>query len=212
MDEKTVVPLLRHGEVENPEGILYGRLPGYHLSEDGVLMAKAVAKWLAGRDVTKLYSSPMERAQETAAPVAETFNLSVVIDDRLTEAANSFEGARFGLGASSLNRPATWVLLRNPFRPSWGEPYEDIAVRMLAVAAAARQAARGHEAVCVSHQLPIWIARRRVEGGRLWHHPAKRQCALASLTSFTYVGDRLVSVTYREPAAHLNRRPSVPGA
>jgi broad specificity phosphatase PhoE len=212
MDEKTVVHLLRHGEVENPKGILYGRLPGYHLSEDGVLMAKAVAKWLAGRDVTKVYSSPMERAQETASPVAETFNLSVVIDDRLTEAANSFEGARFGLGASALNRPATWVLLRNPFRPSWGEPYEDIAVRMLAVAAAARQAARGHEAVCVSHQLPIWIARRRAEGGRLWHHPAKRQCSLASLTSFTYAGDRLVSVTYREPAAHLNRRPSVPGA
>jgi broad specificity phosphatase PhoE len=212
MTEKTVVHLLRHGEVENPKGILYGRLPGYHLSEDGVLMAKAVAAWLTGRDVTALFSSPMERARETAEPIAAAFDLTVTTDDRLIEAANDFEGARFGLGTSRLNRPATWVLLRNPFRPSWGEPYHDIARRMLAVATAAREIARGHEAVCVSHQLPIWIARRRVEGGRLWHHPGRRQCALASLTSFNYVGDRLVSVSYREPAAHLNRRPSVPGA
>lgn len=212
MSEKTVVHLLRHGEVYNPKGVLYGRLPGYHLSEDGVLMAKAVAKWLAGHDVTALYSSPLERAQETAAPIAEAFGLPVTIDERLVEAANSFEGVKFGLGASALGRPSTWVLLRNPFRPSWGEPYTELAARMLAAAAAARDAARGHEAVCVSHQLPIWVARRKVEGGRLWHHPARRQCSLASLTSFTYSGDRIVSVSYHEPAAHLNRRPSVPGA
>ncbi|HZB28600.1 MAG TPA: histidine phosphatase family protein [Streptosporangiaceae bacterium] len=223
MDDTTVVHLLRHGEVENPEGVLYGRLLGYHLSEDGALMAKAVAKWLTGRDVTALFSSPLERAQETAAPIAETFGLTVITDDRLMEAANNFEGARyqlerarFGLGAPALNRPSTWVLLRNPFRPSWGEPYQRIAARMLAAATAAREAARGHEAVCVSHQLPIWVARRKVEGVRLWHHPARRQCALASLTSFTYEGDRLVSVSYREPAVSiqgdLNRRPSVPGA
>jgi broad specificity phosphatase PhoE len=212
MSEKTVVHLLRHGEVYNPKGILYGRLPGYHLSEDGVLMAKAVAKWLSGRDVAALYSSPLERAQETAAPIAETFGLPVTTDERLIEATNSFEGVKFGLGVSALNRPSAWVMLRNPFRPSWGEPYHEIAARMLAVAATARDAARGHEAVCVSHQLPIWTARRKAEGGRLWHHPARRQCALASLTSFTYVGDRLVALSYREPAAHLIRRPSVPGA
>jgi broad specificity phosphatase PhoE len=212
MSETTVVHLLRHGEVDNPEGILYGRLPGYHLSEDGVLMAKAAAKWLAGRDVTALFCSPMERARETAAPVAETLGLQVTIDDRLTEATNRFEGARFGIGTAALHRPSTMVLLRNPFRPSWGEPYEEQAARMLAAAAAARDAARGHEAVCVSHQLPIWVARREVEGRRLWHHPTRRQCALASLTSFTYEGDDIVAVTYRQPAAHLIRRPSVPGA
>jgi broad specificity phosphatase PhoE len=216
MAEKTVVHLLRHGEVENPEGILYGRLPGYHLSEDGVLMAKAVAEWLTGRDVMALFSSPMERAQETAAPIAETFGLTVITDDRLIEAANDFEGARFrlegtrfGLGAPALNRPATWVLLRNPFRPSWGEPYRHIAVRMLAAAGAAREAARGHEAVCVSHQVPIWVARRKVEGVRLWHHPGRRQCALASLTSFTYEEDRLVSVSYRELSPEQRRRQAV---
>jgi broad specificity phosphatase PhoE len=212
MSEMTVVHLLRHGAVHNPEGVLYGRLPGYHLSEDGVLMAKAAAKWFAGRDVTALFCSPMERAQETAAPLAEIFDLPVTIDDRLIEAANSFEGSRFGHGAASLKRPANWLLVRNPFRPSWGEPYTEIAARMLTAVAAARDAARGHEVVCVSHQLPIWIARRKVQGDYLWHHPARRQCALASVTSVTYDGDRIVSVSYAEPAAHLIRRPGIPGA
>jgi broad specificity phosphatase PhoE len=212
--------VLRHGEVHNPGKVLYGRLPGYRLSTAGEAMAVAAAEWFGGHDITHLVSSPLERAQQTAAPLAKQLGMEVAIDERLIEAANSFEGGKFGLegarfrrlGTSFLNRPATWVLLRNPFRPSWGEPYEDIAVRMLAAAAAAREAVRGHEAVCVSHQLPIWIARRRAEGGRLWHHPARRRCALASLTSFTYVGERLVSVSYHEPAAHLYRRPSVPGA
>lgn len=212
MSEKTVVHLLRHGEVHNPQGVLYGRLPGYHLSEDGVLMAKAAAKWLAGRDVTALFSSPMERARETAEPLSETFGLPVTVDDRLIEAGNEFEGRTFGVGAGSLRRPANWRYLCNPFRPSWGEPYEEIAARVLAAAATARDAARGHEAVCVSHQLPIWIARRKAEHRRLWHHPGYRQCGLASVTSLTYEDDRLIDVAYAEPAAGLARRPSVPGA
>jgi broad specificity phosphatase PhoE len=209
---KTIVHLLRHGEVHNPQGILYGRLPGYHLSEDGRLMAEAVAKWLAGRDVTVLRSSPMERAQETAQPIAEAFGLPVTTDERLIEAANHFEGLAFGVGDGSLRRPEHWRYLWNPFRPSWGERYEDIARRMLAAMAEAREAALGHEAVCVSHQLPIWVTRRKIEGRRLWHNPARRECALASVTSVTYDDGRIVKVDYAEPAGGLSRRPSVPGA
>ena len=209
---KTIVHLLRHGEVHNPEGVLYGRLPGYHLSDDGRLMAKAAAKWFDGRDVTALVSSPMERAQETAEPLAEALELPVTIDERLIEAANHFEGRTFGVGGGSLRRPEHWPFLWNPFRPSWGEPYERIAHRMLAAMADARDAARGREAVCVGHQLPIWVTRRRVEGRRLWHNPARRQCALASVTSFTYDDDRIVRVDYAEPAGPMSRRPRVPGA
>ncbi|HEV7930990.1 MAG TPA: histidine phosphatase family protein [Actinomadura sp.] len=212
MSEKTIVHLLRHGEVHNPEGVLYGRLPGYHLSEDGVLMAEAAAKWFSGRDVTALFSSPMERARQTSEPLAETFELPVTVEDRLIEAANHFEGMTFGVGPGSLRRPANWSRLYNPFRPSWGESYEEIAARMLAAMAVARDAARGHEAVCVSHQLPIWIARRKAEQRKLWHHPTRRECGLASVTSFTYDGGRLVAVSYAEPAAALVRRPTVPGA
>ncbi|MGI8328429.1 histidine phosphatase family protein [Actinomadura scrupuli] len=212
MTQKTIVHLLRHGEVHNPLGVLYGRLPDYHLSENGVLMAKAATKWFSGRDVTALFSSPMERAQETAAPLAEAFGLEVSIVEGLIEAANRFEGMRFGQGEASLKNPATWPLLRNPFRPSWGEPYDELARRMLAAAATARDAARGHEAVCVSHQLPIWIARRAAERKRLWHNPSHRQCGLASVTSLVYEGDEIVRVDYAEPAAALISGPVVPGA
>ena len=84
--------------------------------------------------------------------------------------------------------------------PSWGEPYRQIASRMLAAAWAARDAAEGHEAVCVSHQLPIWTLRRLVERKPLSHVPTQRQCGLASLTSITFDGDRVLRVVYSEPA------------
>lgn len=201
--ERTVVHLLRHGEVYNPNGILYGRLPGFHLSNVGRAMAQRVAKTLADRDITAVVASPLERAQETAEPTASALQLEIVTDVRVIEAANSFEGRKFGPGDGSLRRPETWKYLYNPFRPSWGEPYRDIAVRMLAAMHDARQAALGHEALVVSHQLPVWMARSYVEGRRLWHDPRARQCSLASLTTFTYDGDRVVSVAYSEPAADL---------
>jgi broad specificity phosphatase PhoE len=211
MSETTTVHVLRHGEVHNPGGVLYGRLPGYHLSDLGRAMAVRVAEHLAGEDVVHLVSSPLERARETAAPAADAFGLPVAVDDRLIEAGNVFQGKTFGVGDGSLTRPAHWVHLRNPFRPSWGEPYVEIAARMLAAITAARDAARGHEALCVSHQLPIWTARSMATGRRLWHDPRKRQCALASLTSFTYLGDDLVSVSYVEPARDLLPAPAATG-
>ncbi len=206
----TVLHLLRHGEVYNPGGVLYGRLPDFHLSEEGRLMAKAAAGFLAGRDVVLLQSSPLDRARETAAPLAAQFGLEVSIDDRLIEPTNVFEGTTVGVGPGALRNPANWRHLYNPFRPSWGEPYREVAARMLAAMAAAVRAARGHEAVLVSHQLPIWIARRAAEGRPLWHHPAHRQCALASVTSFSYTGDRITGVSYAEPAGH--GPPQTPGA
>jgi broad specificity phosphatase PhoE len=202
-EERTVVHLLRHGQVKNPDGVLYGRLPGFHLSALGVAMAERAAKTLGNRDIVHLVASPLERAQETAAPLAELLGLQVSTDVRVIEAANCFEGRKFGPGDGALRRPETWKYLYNPFLPSWGEPYRDIAIRMLAAMHDAREAALGHEAVVVSHQLPVWIARCYVEGRRLWHDPRSRQCSLASLTTFTYAGDRVVSVAYSEPAADL---------
>ncbi|MEV7424761.1 MULTISPECIES: histidine phosphatase family protein [unclassified Streptomyces] len=210
--EMTVVHLMRHGEVHNPEGVLYGRRPDFHLSELGVRMADRVAEHLAGRDITHVVASPLERAQETAAPLAKTHGLTIETDDRLIEAANVFEGKTFGVGDGALRQPANWKYLTNPFRPSWGEPYIDQVVRMMGALTAARDAARGHEAVCVSHQLPIWIVRSFVERRRLWHDPRRRQCSLASLTSFTYRGNKIVSVGYSEPARDLVPAHLLPGA
>jgi broad specificity phosphatase PhoE len=200
---RTVVHLLRHGEVHNPERILYGKLPGYRLTELGRRMMIAAAESLAGRDVTHLVASPLIRAQQSAEPFADRFRLPVHTDQRLVEGDNVFEGRRFGVGDGALRHPRTWWVLRNPFRPSWSEPYAAIAGRMLAALHAARAAAAGHEVVCVSHQLPIWTLRRQLEGRRLWHDPRRRQCALASVTSFRFDRDELVEIEYAEPAAHL---------
>jgi broad specificity phosphatase PhoE len=202
-EELTVVHVMRHGEVHNPGGVLYGRSPGYHLSELGREMADRVAEHLSGRDIRYVAASPLERAQETAAPVAASHGLEVATDERLIEAANVFQGKTFGVGDGALRRPSNWKYLVNPFKPSWGEPYVDQVVRMTAALDAARDAARGHEAVCVSHQLPIWVMRSFAEHRRLWHDPRRRQCTLASVTSFTYQGDRIVSVGYSEPALDL---------
>ena len=76
----------------------------------------------------------------------------------------------------------------------------------LAVRDAAAEA-QGHEAVVVSHQLPIWMARCDAEGRRLAHDPRKRECRLASVTSFTLVDGRVVAVDYAEPAAALYAGP-----
>jgi broad specificity phosphatase PhoE len=205
VSEQTIVHLVRHGEVHNPAGVLYGRLPGFRLSDAGEHMATVAAAALAGRDVRVVRSSPLDRAVQTAEPIAAQFGLPVEVDERLIESANVFEGKTFGVGDGALRRPANWRHVLNPFRPSWGEPYAEVATRVLAACADARAAAAGAEAVLVSHQLPIWVARRAAEGRRLWHRPDRRECALASITSFVYEGERIVRVDYAEPAGALGR-------
>lgn len=199
-DRRDVVHLVRHGEVYNPDRVLYGRLPGFHLSERGVEQAKQTAAFLAERDIAFIVSSPLERAQQTAQPLAAELGLAVATDERLIEADNHLQGKQVAGGRGLFTDPTNWKYFRNPVRPSWGEPYADIAARVLLAARTARDAADGHEAVCVSHQLPIWVARRYVEGQRLFHDPRKRQCALASVTSFTFINDVVVRVDYAEPA------------
>ena len=202
---RTTVHLVRHGEVYNPTGVLYGRLPDFHLSELGQQMAERVGQYFADsdHDVTRLIASPLDRAQETAAPTATMLGLDVHTDERVIEAGNSFEGKVFGVGDGALRHPSAWWMVRNPWKPSWGEPYTVIADRMLAAITDARTAVEGHEAVIVSHQLPVWIARLTAERRRYFHDPRQRQCSLASLTSFTFEGDAIVSVAYNEPAGDL---------
>ncbi|EIE97300.1 histidine phosphatase family protein [Saccharomonospora glauca] len=207
---RTIVHLLRHGEVHNPEGVLYGRMPGYRLSERGRRQALLVAEALASHRITYVVASPLERAQETAAPAAAAHRLDVATDERLIEAVNQFEGLKVSVGDGALRQPKHWPKLRNPLLPSWGEPYLEIAHRMLGAVHAARAAAEGHEALCVSHQLPIWTLRRFLEGKRLWHDPRRRQCSLASLTSFVFDDEQLVDIVYSEPAGSTD--PRVTGA
>ena len=200
----STVHVVRHGEVHNPESILYGRQPGWRLSERGEAMAEAVAKWTSELSLGAIHSSPLERAQQTASPIAKSHGLEITTDDRLIEAANIFEGKAFGVGDGVLRRPGAWRHLWNPWRPSWGEPYKEQVARMSAAVEAARKAAAGKDALVVSHQLPIWILRSSVEGRPFLHDPRKRECSLASVTSLHFdASGKIVGLSYSEPASHL---------
>jgi len=197
--------LVRHGEVFNPDGILYGTLPGFGLSALGVRMAGAAANDLVsrGRRVTALFSSPLQRTRESAAPVAAALELSVFLDERIVEPWNRFEGKRLRGSGGALRDPRNWFSLRNPFEPSWGEPYTHIASRILAAMTDAWDSVDDGDVVLLSHQLPIWTAHRAVAGARLFHDPRSRRCALSSITSFDRVGNMFREVGYFDPTEGL---------
>lgn len=201
----TRVHLMRHGQVHNPEGILYGRLPGYGLSELGHEMARRMGEFWAEKPLTHLRVSPLQRARETLAPTAERFPaLEVTVDERVIEADNKFEGMVFGKDNKALRDVRMLRHVLNPLKPSWGEPYVDIAARMQeAIKDAATAAGDGGEALIVSHQQAIWIARLDAEGRRLAHDPRRRECTLASVTTLTVDHGRVTHVAYQEPVADL---------
>ena len=178
----TIVHLVRHGEVYNPEKILYGRIPGYHLSSRGHSMAARTAEAFRGHDVTYLAASPLQRTQETAQPISKVTGLDVEIDKSVIESGNRFEGLRTKGWNSQLWNPQRWPLLRNPMQPSWGEPFEEIAAR---------------------HQLPIVMVQRTALGKRLAHAPWDRECDLASVTSLVFQDDQLIDIFYSSPAQDI---------
>ncbi|MCU1437572.1 MAG: phosphoglycerate mutase [Naasia sp.] len=194
---------MRHGEVHNPARILYGRLPGYGLSALGHRMAESAATALADRPVARLIASPLQRTQESAAPIAATFGLPVETDERVIEPFNRFEGTRVSFGPRMLSNPEAWPWMSNPFRPSWGEPYVQIAARMLAAIADAYESVDDGEVVLVSHQLPIWMVHRSLAGERLYHDPRRRRCDLSSITTVMRRGERFVETAYANPAGPL---------
>ncbi|MBE6483431.1 MAG: histidine phosphatase family protein [Actinomycetaceae bacterium] len=203
MTELTVVHMVRHAEVDNPTGVLYGRREGYHLTSLGRNMAGELAGYFAGRDVRAIISSPLERAYETAEPTAKQLGLPILSDERLIEAGNRFEGVNVNRNRMILAHPRYWSWYRNPFTPSWGEPYTDIVDRFSGAIRHALTLAEGGEAILVSHQLPIWTMRSFVERRSLAHDPRRRECALCSVTSLSFVGRQLISVGYVEPVAAL---------
>ena len=206
MSSTSVVHIVRHGHVHNPGDVLYGRLPGFGLSELGFQMAAVLGEHFANQDLVHLVSSPLQRALETMDPIAAKYPaLTIHVEERVIEAENVFEGRVFGKRYELLFRPSSWPALRNPLRPSWGEPYQEIAARMhAAIRDAHTQATKiGGDAVIVSHELPIWIARRLAEGKGFVHDPRCRHTRLASVTSFSFDAGKLVCRGYSEPAAAL---------
>jgi broad specificity phosphatase PhoE len=205
------VHLVRHGEVFNPDRVLYGRLPNFGLSERGALMAEAAAAYLVAlnRPIAALICSPLQRTQESAAPVARLLGLTPLIDERIIEPTNVFEGKRMRGPDSALRDPANWKYLRNPWRPSWGEPYRSIASRMLAAMTDAVNSTEAGDIVMVSHQLPIMTVHRALANKSFMNDPRRRRCALSSITTCewrdeTFTERGFVEVGYADPAAPLS--------
>jgi broad specificity phosphatase PhoE len=196
---------VRHGEVFNPERVLYGRLPGFTLSDLGRQMAEAAAADLVdrGRPVARVIASPLQRTQESAAPILASFGLPIHLDERLIEPVNRFEGKRMRGPGGALRDPRNWPSLINPARPSWGEPFKSISARMLAAIDDAFHSVDGGDVVLVSHQLPIWMVHRALAGERLAHDPRKRRCDLSSITTLALQYNVPDEVGYSSPAAAL---------
>ena len=205
--------MVRHGEVDNPNGVLYGRLPNFALTTLGRQMAEASASELASSkaNITRLFSSPLLRTLQSARPISEELNLSVSTENQIIEPTNIFEGKKVGLATVSAN-PAYLLKLYNPFQPSWGEPYKQIVSRMTEALRRAWDQTPGGEIVMVSHQLPIWSLHLAASGKPLWHDPRSRRCDLSSITSFEFRNNKLVEVDYRDPAKSLRTKAVDSGA
>lgn len=154
-----------------------------------------------GRRISRIVSSPLERAQESASPISAAFGLPVELSDGLIEASSRLEGGQFSMSLAILAKPQAWRYLVNPLRPSWGEAFSDVADRMTTEMSAALDSADGGDVVMVSHQLPIWMAHRVAVGKPLFHDPRKRRCALSSITTFERRGNRMVEIGYTDPVA-----------
>jgi broad specificity phosphatase PhoE len=192
---------VRHGEVHNPRRVLYGRLPEYRLSVAGRRMACEAAEYVhgLGRPITALVASPLQRTQESAEPFTALFGIEPVLDERVIEPTNVFEGRRM---RRALLNPLNWRHLRRPEVPSWGEPYAQVIARMESAMADVHERTETGDAVIVSHQLPIWVTHLAIAGQPPKHDPRRRRCALSSVTSFERRDGRWVEVGYAEPAQH----------
>lgn len=146
---KTTIYLVRHGEVHNPTGIIYGRLPGFGLSQKGQDQVAAAASALAAlAPFDVLYSSPLQRAQESAAILAAKLSMPVQVDDRLAETdIGGYQGRPFA------DLPSPYVTEEGV------EGIEAAASMRDRLMAWAQDAAQTHRRiVAVSHRDPIAVA------------------------------------------------------
>jgi broad specificity phosphatase PhoE len=191
-----VVHLVRHGEVHNPDSIRYGQLAGFRLSSRGQSQARAAAAHLRSLRPAMIASSPLERAVETAEIIERELALGkLVTDRRLIESKTEFDG----LPKLAVLWPQMWPRFRDPFTPSWGEPFTSIASRMRAAIDDVRAAHAGSSIVLVSHQAPIWVTRQSYTSiGPPWL--SRMRCRHASITSLHFVDGRFDRSTYWAPS------------
>jgi broad specificity phosphatase PhoE len=150
---KTIIYLVRHGEVHNPDKIFYGRIPGFMLSETGRKQARDLGKFLSGKKISAIYSSPLERTRETASFIASFHDVPVLYDERLLEVHSLTQGRL--ITELALER---WDFYQPKFTKSGGETLRDVWKRMDRFFREAVKKHKGQEIVVVSHGDPVMIS------------------------------------------------------
>ena len=189
---------VRHGQVFNPDGVIYERIEGFGLSEMGWKIATIAAEKSEQMNVSRVISSPLQRARESVKPWLDNTGHDLEVDPRVIENWNRLKGLRPGV-RSLAKKP--WLLRHfvNPKKPSWSEPYVEIQARMLDAAREIWDSTESGDVVIVSHQLPIVMLQRTAQGLPLAHDPRKRECELSSISSFRFDENKLEQVGYSVP-------------
>lgn len=163
------VHLVRHGEVSNPDNVVYDSLPGFGLSAFGTLQAKAVSRFLGSQPIIAVWSSPLQRALETAAPIAERCGVPVSVEPDLTEwtLLSRWAGCRWD-DLEDVHAGELPAYLDHPVSlPFADESLEALAQRMTQAISSINQRYEVGDVVIVSHQDPIQAARLSFTGRAL---------------------------------------------
>ena len=199
MQQRIRLYLVRHCDVANPHGVLYGYLPGFGLSAKGLSQAESLGQRLGGQPVRVIRTSPLERARQTTSIIARHLdNPEVVVDDDLVE-------ARFGLYLQGIRyaevpwrRPLWWVHMVYPGLLRRDERVGAMAGRVERSLERLLESVGDGTGVCVSHGDPIqafWITYLHRHPWALHH----LQCAKGGLLALDYESGKLVKVTYVPP-------------
>ena len=211
---RTRLYLVRHCDVRNPDGVLYGHLPSFGLSPKGVAQAHALSRFLAQTPVRRIFTSPLQRARETAGVIAAALDhVPVEVRDDLTE-------ARFGRYLQGVRardvpwrRPLWFVHMLVPGLLPQDESVAGMAARVRRPLLDLLREHPGDGGVCISHGDPIqafWVESE--------HRPIyalhRLQCAKGGLLELDYEGARLVGLSYRSPAsiAAAGMEPALPAS
>ncbi len=158
--------LVRHGEVENPDRVVYSDMPGFGLSSRGREEAAAAAEYLAGQSVAAIYASPLERAQETAAFISERCGVPVTTRDDLTEwlAARRWKGVTWEDLPTAFPGELEAYLEHPADLPFAEESIAELGARIVSAVYEVTAAHTGENVVVVSHQDPIQAGRLVLRG------------------------------------------------
>lgn len=190
----TLVHLVRHAEVQNPDNIWYGRLEGFPLSERGFRQAAAVGEWFSSRDLVAVYSSPLQRALQTAEAIAHHHDLEVTEEPDIIESMTRLEGKPGDLRL--FRNPLRIFYFLNPFRPTWGEKFSNTRTRMVRAIEKMRANHPEAEVAAVSHMTPIQIARLAFEKDPTSPWRQRVPAGRASVTTLVFEDEGFVEARY----------------